>query len=92
MLLDIVLGSGSVDMYIEETENETGIFQKSLIDAIYSIRKSIHSISKALEKDNPTNVDIHSVEKEVKNMVEKGLLEKRKTWQGLDSFFILDMI
>lgn len=84
MLLDIVLGSGSVDMYIGETENETGIFQKSLIDAIYSIRKSstrpdIHSISKALEKDNPTNVDIHSVEKEVKNMVEKGLLEKRKT-------------
>lgn len=84
MLLDIVLGSGSVDMYIGETENETGIFQKSLIDAIYSIRKSstrpdTHSISKALEMDNPTNVDIHSVEKEVKNMVEKGLLEKRKT-------------
>lgn len=40
MLLDIVLGSGSVDMYIGETENETGIFQKNLIDAIYSIRKS----------------------------------------------------
>ena len=49
-------------------ENGTGILQKGIIDAIYSIRKSskrpdINSISKALVKDNATNIDIHSVEK-----------------------------
>ena len=45
----------------------TGIFQKTIIDAIYSIpnsskRLDINSIFKALVKD----IDIHSVEKEVK--------------------------
>ena len=44
----------------------TGIFQKGIIDAIYSIRKSckrpeINSIFNALVKDNATNIDIHSV-------------------------------
>ena len=34
-------------------------------------------------KENATNIDIHSVEKEVKSMVENGLLENRKTCQGL---------
>ena len=56
-------------------DGETGIFQKSIIDAIYSIRKGskrpdINSIFKALVKDSVTNIDIHSVEKEVRNMVE----------------------
>ena len=69
----------------------TGIFQKSIIDAIYSIRKGckrldINSIFKALVKDNTTNIDIHSVEKEVKNRVENGFLKNRKTCQGLHSF------
>ena len=73
-------------------ESGTGISQKCIIDAIYSIRRSskrpdINSIFKALAKDNGTNIDFHSVEKEVKNMVENGLLENRKTCQGLESFF-----
>ena len=78
-------------------ESGTGVFQKSIIEAIYRIRKSskrpdINSIFKDLVKDNATNIDIHSVEKEVKNMVENGRLENRETCQGLDSFFILDRI
>ena len=67
------------------------------IDTIYSIwgsskRLDINSIFKALVKDNATNIGIHSAAKEVKNMVENGLLENRKTCQGLDSFFILNSI
>ena len=74
-------------------ESETGIFQKSIIEAIYSIRKSskrpdINSIFKALMKNNATNIDMHSVEKEVKNTVENRLLENRETCKGLDSFYI----
>ena len=75
-------------------KSRTGIFQKSIIEAIYSIQKSskrpdINSISKALVKDNAINIHIHSVEKEVINMVENGLSENRKTFQGFKSFFIL---
>ena len=78
-------------------ESGTGISQKGIIDAIYSIRKSskspdINIIFKALVKDNATNIDIHSVEKEVNDMVENGLLENRNIRQGLDSFFILDSV
>lgn len=36
-------------------------------------------------KDNTTNIDSHSVEKKVKNMIENGLLENWKTCQTLDS-------
>ena len=43
-------------------------------------------------KEIVRDIHIHSVEKEVKNMVENGHLENRKTCQGLDSFFILDSI
>ena len=73
-------------------ESETGIFQKSIIEAIYSIRKSskrpdINSIFKALMKNNATNIDMHSVEKEVKNTAENGLLENREPCKGLDSFY-----
>ena len=73
-------------------ESQTGIFQKSIIEAIYSIRKSskrpdINSIFKALMKNNATNIDMHSVEKEVKNTVENGLLENRETCKGLHSFY-----
>ena len=87
----------SVQTYTGKMENGTGIFQKNIVDTIYSIPKSskrpdINSIFKTLVKDNAAIVDIHSVEKEVKNMVENGLLENRKTCQGLDSFFILGSI
>ena len=79
-------------------ESGTGIFQKSIIDAIYSIRRisqRSHTIDihQEINTDNidkqiniSANIEIHSVEKEVKNMVENGLLEKRKTCQRLDSF------
>ena len=36
-------------------------------------------------KDNTTNIDSHSGEKEVKNMIENGVLENWKTCQTLDS-------
>ena len=50
-----------------------GIFQKSIIDTIYSIQKSskrldISSIFKALVKNNTRNIDTHTFEKEVTNM------------------------
>lgn len=38
-------------------------------------------------KNNATNIDMHSVEKEVKNTVENGLLENRETCKGLHSFY-----
>ena len=38
-------------------------------------------------KDNTTNIDSHSVEKKVKNMIENGLLENWKTCQTLDSIY-----
>ena len=74
----------------------TGISQKSIIDANYSIwkiskRSGISRTFKALVKDNATNIDIHSVAKGVKNMIENNL-ENKKTCQTLDSFFILDII
>ena len=80
----------------EKIKSGTGISQKSIIDANYSIwkiskRSGISRIFKALVKDNATNIDIHSVEKEVKNMIENNL-ENKKTCQTLDSFFILDII
>ena len=80
----------------EKIKSRTGISQKSIIDANYSIwkiskRSGISRIFKALVKDNATNIDIHSVEKEVKNMIENNL-ENKKTCQTLDSFFILDII
>ena len=61
----------------------TRIFQKSFIDTVYSIPKSskrqdVNSIFKVLVKDYAPNIDIHSVEKEIKNMVENGLLRTGK--------------
>ena len=87
----------SVQTYTGKMENGTEIFQKSIIDPIHSIGKSskrsdINSIFKTLVKDNAAIIDIHSVEQEVKNMVENRLLENRKTCQGLDSFFMLGSI
>ena len=72
-------------------ENGGRIFQKSIIDAICSIWKNskitdVNSIFKDLVKNNATNIDIHSIEKEVNNMAKNGLLENRKTWQGLHPF------
>ena len=80
----------------EKIKSGTGISQKSIIDANYSIwkiskRSGISRTFKALVKDNATNIDIHSVEKGVKNMIENNL-ENKKTCQTLDSFFILDII
>ena len=59
-------------------ENGTGIFQDSILDLFYSFRKiskrpNINSIFKALVKDNATNMDIHSVEKEVGSQILKVL-------------------
>ena len=80
----------SVQKCTGKMKSRTEIFQKIIIEAIYSIQKSskrpdINSISKALVKDNATNMHIHSVEKEVINMVENGLSENRKTFQGFKS-------
>ena len=62
-----------------EMENGTKTFAKIIIDTISSIwknseRTDIYSIFKALVKNNATNLDIHSLEKEVKNMEENGIL------------------
>ena len=59
-------------------ENGTGIFQDSIFDLFYSFREIskrpyISSIIKALVKDNATNIDIHSVEKEVRSQILKVL-------------------
>lgn len=72
-------------------ENGGRIFQKSIIDVICSIWKNskitdVNSIFKDLVKNNATNIDIHSIEKEVNNMAKNRLLENRKTWQGLHPF------
>ena len=61
-------------------ESGTGIFQKSIIDAIYSIRKNskrpdINSIFKALVKDNAKN--IASVIKQ-KGETQNGCFKKAK--------------
>ena len=56
--------------FIRVNGERSGTFQRSIIDAIYSIRNSIKSpdiIFKALVKHNATNLDIHSVEEEVEN-------------------------
>ena len=73
----------SVGTYIAEMLIRTGIFQKSSIDTIYSIlksnkRSSVKTIFKAIVKDNSPNLKIHIVEKEVKNTVEKSLLQTGK--------------
>ena len=75
-------------------ESGTGIFQESTIVAIYSIREGskipdISSIFKALVKDNATNIDIHNVEKEVKNIVKNG---KQENMPRVRLFFILDSL
>ena len=72
-------------------ENGGRIFQKSIIDVICGIWKNskitdVNSIFKDLVKNNATNIDIHSIEKEVNNMAKNRLLENRKTWQGLHPF------
>ena len=84
----------SVQMCTGKMESGTGIFQKSTIVAIYSIREGskrpdISSIFKALAKDNATNIDIHNVEKEVKNIVKNG---KQENMPRVRLFFILDSL
>ena len=55
---------------LKKQKTELSFSKKSIIEAIYSIRKSskrpdIHNIFKALVKGNTRNIDIHLVEKEV---------------------------
>ena len=84
----------SVGTYIAEMLIRTGIFQKSSIDTIYSIlksnkRSSVKTIFKAIVKDNSPNLKIHIEEKEVKNTVEKSLLQTGKPDKGW-TYFLYD--
>ena len=59
-------------------ENGTGIFQDNILDLFCSFcesskRPDINAIFKAVVKDNATNIDIHSVEKEVRSHILKVL-------------------
>ena len=72
-------------------ESGTGILQKSIIDTIYRIRKNIKrpdisSIFKALVEDNPTNIDIHSVEKDARNMIKTDFWKTGKHAKGYNHF------
>lgn len=84
----------SVGTYIAEMLIRTGIFQKSSIDTVYSIlksskRSSVKIIFRAIVKDNSPNLKIHIVEKEVKNTVEKSLLQTGKPAKGW-TYFLYD--
>ena len=75
-------------------ENGTKTFEKIIIDTISSIwknseRTDIYSIFKALVKNNATNLDIHSLEKEVKNMEENGILGQTHFYTRKDLVMIM---
>ena len=81
----------SVGTYIAEMLIRIGIFQKSSIDTIYSIlksnkRSSVKTIFKAIVKDNSPNLKIHIVLQEVKNTIEKSLLQTGKPAKGWTHF------